>query len=194
MSHLDPMAFLRKVTVLANWKRLESPGSPPGTLIADSALPSPMISVISFDENEVVEKENLSLAEAFAEGGHRRVTWIDIQGLGKVDVLKELGETMDLHRLELEDVLDFSQRIKIQAHDHYSFFIGKYLQYKSELTVQQVSVFFDESKVITLTPIDSTFLHPVRSRIQKGEGRFVDTQWTTWSMPSLIPWWTVLFR
>lgn len=171
MSHLDPMAFLRKVTVLANWKRLESPGSPPGTLIADSALPSPMISVISFDENEVVEKENLSLAEAFAEGGHRRVTWIDIQGLGKVDVLKELGETMDLHRLELEDVLDFSQRIKIQAHDHYSFFIGKYLQYKSELTVQQVSVFFDESKVITLTPIDSTFLHPVRSRIQKGGGQ-----------------------
>lgn len=171
MSNLDPMAFLRKLTVLATWKRLDPPGSSPGTLVTDTALPAPVVSLLSYDEEEVVDQVDIPLSEAMAEIGKRRVAWIDIRGLGNVEVLKELGQSMDLHPLELEDVLDFSQRIKIQVHDNYSFFIGKHIQFKSELIVQQISVFFTSQAVVTLTPVDSSFLDPVRARIRKKTGQ-----------------------
>ncbi len=171
MSSVDSLSYLKKVTELAKWKRLESPVNSPGTLVADTALPAPFISLLSYNKGEVIEKDNISLKDAFAEVGPKRVTWIDIQGLGNVEVLKELGDIMNLHRLELEDVLDFSQRIRIQTHEEYCFLIGKHLLYKSELLVQQVSLFFDSKTVVTLTPVDSSFLNPVRFRIQNGIGQ-----------------------
>ena len=48
------------------------------------------------------------------------MSWINIDGLGDVELLRRLGEHFGLHPLALEDVLNTSHRPKIEEyHEHY---------------------------------------------------------------------------
>ncbi len=69
------------------------------------------------------------------------VTWINVDGLIHTDQIENIGKQYDLHPLVLEDIVNTTQRPKIDEYDGYLFVVLKMLYYdKNEnIVIEQVS-------------------------------------------------------
>src|SRR5213592_3369529 len=80
------------------------PGAPPGTLAIDPEAPHPIVRVIAYGPDDVVEQkvQDLDAIRGFLQ--RYPVTWVNVDGLGDGGAIGKLGEIFCLHRLSLEDV------------------------------------------------------------------------------------------
>ena len=62
------------------------------------------------------EAEITDLGTLSAYLGRQSVTWIDVCGLGDIDVIRRLGEIFALHHLALEDVDRLLEKRDVQGH------------------------------------------------------------------------------
>jgi magnesium transporter len=104
-------------------RRRTRPGAPPGTLSADPAAAKPRIQMISFGPDGLAERDIVS-PDQLSELPHgRRVHWLNVDGLGDVEMVRRIGVAFELHPLALEDILDVHQRPKVEAYDGHLFII-----------------------------------------------------------------------
>ncbi len=152
------------------------PGEAPGLLRLPKGATKepPLITLIEYGPDCLEERKEVSCDELLPHLNNELVTWINIDGLGDLSVLRILGERFNLHPLALEDVLDTSQRPKVEQYDDYLFIVAKmiYLDKEDEIGGEQVSMFLGKSFLITLQeePERDVF-EPVRARIRSGKGR-----------------------
>ncbi len=158
-------------------KRHSSPGSSPATLVphlVNGVGRHPKIQVIEYDKGHLEEREITDI-NALGELAHRQsVTWINIDGLGDVDVLKLLGEKYHLHSLALEDVLNTGQRPKVESFSDHLFIIVQmvYQNQKQVICGEQVSLFLGKNFLITVQEEgEYDVFEPVRERIRSGRGK-----------------------
>jgi magnesium transporter len=156
--------------------RTSIPGSPPGSLDTTheaATTAKPVIRVVEYDKGELVEREVASVADLPPCETPGRVHWIEINGGGNVEVLRELGEKYHLHPLALEDVLHTPQRPKMEHYDNHIFIIAQmtYLDVDRHICGEQVSMFLGKNLLITIQE-ESEFdvFNPVRDRIRAGRG------------------------
>ena len=152
------------------------PGEAPGLLklSQDSPKEPPIITLIEYGPDCLEERKDVSCDELLPHLSNELVTWINIDGLGDLSVLRILGERFNLHPLALEDVLDTSQRPKVEQYDDYLFIVAKmlYLDKDKEIGGEQVSMFLGKTFLITLQeePERDVF-EPIRARIRSEKGR-----------------------
>ncbi len=152
--------------------RRTPPGTPPGTLVADPEAPHPVIRILAYGPEEVVEQE-------ITEPGRVRdflnkwpVLWLDVEGLGDVETIRTLGEVFGLHRLALEDVLSVHQRPKIEQYGEYYFIVTRMVRLGEHLETEQLSLFLGKNFILTFQegrPGD--YLNLIRERIRQKGGR-----------------------
>lgn len=152
--------------------RRTPPGTPPGTLVADPEAPHPVIRILAYGPEEVVEHE-------ITEPGRVRdflnkwpVLWVDVEGLGDVETIRTLGEVFGLHRLALEDVLSVHQRPKIEQYGEYYFIVTRMVRLGEHLETEQLSLFLGKNFILTFQegwPGDCLDL--IRERIRQKGGR-----------------------
>jgi len=152
------------------------PGEPPGalTLRTDAERHPPVITLIEYDGTHLEERVVTDRRELLHHLDNKRVTWINIDGLGDIDVLRFLGERFNLHPLALEDVLDTGQRPKVEHYDDYLFIVAEmlYLEKGEQMCGEQVSMFLGKSFLITLQEeADFDVFEPVRARIRAMSGQ-----------------------
>jgi len=101
------------------------PGESPGLLRPAVETPNrrPTITLIEYDRDHLEERAITETAELLPHLDNQRVTWINIDGLGDPEVLRALGSHFNLHPLALEDVLDTSQRAKVELYEGYLFIV-----------------------------------------------------------------------
>jgi magnesium transporter len=152
------------------------PGSSPATLVPHltDGQPTPFrIRLVEYDENHLEEREIKDLAELDSNLNNRKVTWINIDGLGDVETLKDLGQRFNLHPLALEDVLNTGQRPKTEIFGDCLFIIAQmvYSDKKANIFGEQVSFFLGKNFLITIQEeADFDVFDPVRERIRSGRG------------------------
>jgi len=157
------------------------PGEAPG-LLKPSQHPAeepPVITMIEYSHDYLEERTIVECEELLSHLNNDLVTWINIDGLSDLTVLRTLGERFHLHPLALEDVLDTSQRPKVEQYDDYLFVVAKmlYLTEAGEIGAEQFSMFLGESFLITLQEAgDFDVFEPVRARIRSGKGRIRQAQ------------------
>lgn len=147
------------------------PGTAPATLIAPTTG-KPAVTLIEYDQETYDEKCLLSPAEAEEHRDNGRITWINIDGLGDVDLLKSLGHTFGLHPLALEDVLNVGQRPKLERYDHHYFVVLQmaYRDQDGELVFEQISIFIGRDYVLTFQEAGGDFFDPIRHRLRRTDG------------------------
>jgi magnesium transporter len=157
-------------------KRHGPPGSSPATLIphlVDGQGRKPVIRLIEYDRDHVEDREIQDMAELTKTFDSRKITWINIDGLGDVEALKFLGERFNLHPLALEDVLNTGQRPKIEQTSDYIFICVQMVYQNHDRTIcgEQVSMFLGRNFLITIQEEgDYDIFDPVRERIRSGRG------------------------
>ena len=157
-------------------RRQVVPGESPGLLklAQNSPQERPVITLIEYGPDCLEERKDVDSDELLAHLNNELVTWINIDGLGDLSVLRILGERFNLHPLALEDVLDTSQRPKVEQYDSYLFIVLKmlYLDSNNEIGGEQVSMFLGKTFLITLQEEpDRDVFEPIRIRIRSGTGR-----------------------
>ena len=95
-------------------------GSAPAQLLPpEGSSPRAAISLVQYDAETILEENFNTVEELFSKLDPAKVNWIDIDGLGNVDLLNKLGEHFHIHPLALEDVLNTTQRPKVERfHEH----------------------------------------------------------------------------
>jgi magnesium transporter len=151
------------------------PGEPPGTLRPQEEVirRTPIITLIEYDRTQLEERVIEDHGELASHLDNQRVTWINIDGLGDVEILRALGTQFNLHPLALEDVLDTAQRPKVEQYDNYLFIVA-HMIYRGRdklMCGEQVSMFLGKHFLITLQEeAEFDVFEPVRARIRAANG------------------------
>jgi magnesium transporter len=157
-------------------KRHGPPGSSPATLVphlVDGKVRKPGLQIIEYDKDHLEEREITDLSELAGHLDNRKVTWINIDGLGDVEALGILGEKFNLHPLALEDVLNTGQRPKVEQTADYVFVVAQMVYQNNSNTIcgEQVSLFLGRNFIITVQEEgEYDVFEPVRARVRSGRG------------------------
>lgn len=146
-------------------------GSRPGTLAIDPAASKPRIRVFDYDESRVDETEVSDLQGLAAYASTSSTTWIDVQGLGDEQILRDIGEIFSFHPLLLEDVVNVPQRPKVEPYPEQLLLVGRMVRMTGqEVDREQISICLGEHYVVTFQERYGDVFDPVRARIRAGKG------------------------
>ena len=151
-------------------------GLPPGSLvhIGEKKTDEVKMTIIDYSENHFDEKEIENVEECFSFKNEKNVSWINIDGVHQLDIIEKIGKCFSLHPLVLEDVVNTSQRPKIEDYDDYMYIVLKMLYHsevENEIKAEQVSLILGKNYVISFQESEGDVFNHVRDRIRKSKGR-----------------------
>ncbi|UCD75659.1 MAG: magnesium/cobalt transporter CorA [Phycisphaerales bacterium] len=150
-------------------RRRQPPGTRPGEIALDPEAPRPVITAMAYGpEGELIETciEDPEQIKPLLE--QRSVVWINVDGLGDVEVLRKLGEMFQIHRLALEDVSNVHQRAKMEPYDEHLFVVARMVHFQKHLRTEQLSMFIGEKYLLTFQEFRGDSFDMVRQRIRDG--------------------------
>jgi magnesium transporter len=149
-------------------------GLPPGTLVhvGEKRADQVEISVFDFDQAEYAEVQSATPQGCAGYVDRKTVSWINVTGLHDVELLRAVGESLDIHPLIMEDVLNTEQRPKLQDLGDSIFIIIKMARPgDTGFSIEQISLIIKDRCVITFQERKGDVFEPVRERIRKNRGR-----------------------
>jgi len=120
------------------------------------------------------EKEAKEVEECFPFKDKPTVTWINIDGIQRIDVIEKIGKYFSLHPLALEDIVNTGQRPKMEDFVDYIFVVLKMLYYdekERETKAEQLSLVLGPNWVISFQENEGDVFDPIRERIRADKGR-----------------------
>lgn len=103
------------------------------------------------------------------------VTWINVDGLSQVEVMRQFGSCYQIHPLVLEDILATDQRPKAEDHEDYLYVVLKMLsvdQNSGEIKSEQVSIVLGGNYLISFQEgLEGDVFEQVRARLRNEKSR-----------------------
>ncbi len=150
-------------------------GQVPGSIIYTGEKSSSKIFIDVFDYNKehCTEKELSNVEETFDYKHSDSVSWINVNGLSHVNDIEKLGNHFEIHPLVLEDIVNISQRPKIDEYDDYLFLVLKMLYYDKDENIisEQVSFILGKNYVLSFQEAEGDVFDALRDRIRNAKGR-----------------------
>lgn len=151
-------------------------GSSPGSIIYVGKGKSAPVSItrIRYGKDTFEPKRGVSADECLPPPDGATVSWYTVDGVHDVDVLKKVGENFHLHSLVVEDIVNTTQRPKLEDFEGYLFVTLKMISYNSKgrrIEAEHVSVVCGEGYVLSFLEDEGDLFEPVRERIAAGKGR-----------------------
>jgi magnesium transporter len=102
-------------------------------------------------EMPVQKRQSQTLSDVFPFNSQIPVTWLSVDGNHQLEILSDIGNCLDIHPLTLEDILDTSQRPRMEIFEHYLFIELNMLlwdQDRSQIQAEQISLILGDRYVI----------------------------------------------
>jgi len=174
-------------------KRSRKAGLPPGSLvhIGTERTEKTRITVVDYAEDHFEEREIQSVDELAPYCGKSTVTWIDVVGIHEPHVIEKIGCQFNIHPLLMEDIMNTTQRPKIDDLGKYICLIIKLITFDEkamELRVEQLSLVFNDDFVLSFQESESGIFKPLRERIRNGLGRIrkMGTDYLTYTLMDAV--------
>lgn len=132
-----------------------------------------VIQLIQYDRETIFEGSCDTFEELMSRYDPTKVNWINIDGLSDLDLLRKLADRFNIHALALEDVLNTTQRPKVEQYDDHFFIVSEmiYDEGNHRVAVEQLSLFLGEGYVITIQEeCEHDVFDAVRKRLRSGRG------------------------
>jgi magnesium transporter len=156
-------------------KKLPETGLSPGTLVhvGERKVEKVRITVIDYDAENFYEKVVDSVEECYRFRDTSSVTWINVDGIHDPDVIGKLGGHFGLHPLVLEDIMNTTQRPKMEDLGEAIYLVLKMVETSPDgcLSTEQMSLIFGPNYVLSFQELPGDIFDPVRERIRRGQGR-----------------------
>jgi magnesium transporter len=134
------------------------------------------LSVISYDQVNLQEKEINKVEEVFSFRNKQSVTWLNVDGVHQIEILEQVGKHFGLHPLVLEDIASTGQRPKMEDFDDYIFVVLRMLRFdekekENEIKTEQISLLLGPDFVISFQEKEGDVFDSIRERIRNNKGR-----------------------
>lgn len=152
-------------------------GQAPGTLVTTDETERQPLKLTLFEygpDKAVQECHDQKVSECLPFNPQTPVSWLSVDGSHQVEVLQEIGDCLGIHPLIMEDILDTSQRPKMEDFESYLFIELNMLlwdQDQSRVEAEQVSLILGENYVVTFQEFEKDAFDPVRKHIREGISR-----------------------
>lgn len=150
------------------------PGQKPGTAVYTGVqrLEEVMMTVHDFDEQhyDVIPIQKIESSESFLQSDSK--TWIHIQGLHDISKLQSVWDYFELHPLIQEDIVNMSQRPKIEEYEDSVFVVMRMITHRNqneesqELQTEQISIVLGENYVLSFQESDDPVFNPIIKRLE----------------------------
>jgi magnesium transporter len=171
----DPLKPMRVMGRLIR-RSIKRPGSTPGTLVhtGPQKVERTGIQFIDYDSGALQETTVADVRECFALKDTETVSWINIDGLHEVEVVRALGEHFGWHPLMLEDILSVGQRPKMEEYEGYAYIVLPMMSWNPEhehVVEEQLSIVLGSNYVVTFQELPGDDFDVVRERLRQARGR-----------------------
>ena len=134
------------------------------------------MSLIDYSNGHLEEREIHSIDEILNYKDSDSITWVTIEGLAKIEVVKRIGEIMDIHHLVLEDILNTNQRPKFEQYNDHLYIVLKCLFVEDDnedfdVTYEQISLLVLKNFVFMFKEKQDDLFKPLLQRINTSKGR-----------------------
>lgn len=155
-------------------RRFPTPGTAPATLVVhpDTQSGSSCLSIIEYGPDFIDERTGSELLQVMGQRRGGSVLWLNLDGLGDVALLKQIGEYFGLHPLALEDVVNAPQRPKLDDYEKHLFIVMQMVHLLPDEVIEfeQMSIFVGKDFLITVQEREGDVFDPVRKRLRTGRG------------------------
>ncbi|MFW6157733.1 MAG: magnesium/cobalt transporter CorA [Planctomycetota bacterium] len=156
-------------------KTTQAVGLPPGTLVhvGQPRTGAARIRVIDYSRSDVQEHD-VSPDQCARFLDSNTVTWINVDGIHDLDLIRALGREFKLHPLLLEDIANTRQRPKVDEYEDHLFVVLKMLYVQGDdgsIGAEQVSLVLGPNFVISFQERPGDVFEPIRDRIRNARGR-----------------------
>jgi len=150
-------------------------GQAPGSIIYTGTKPNNDLFIEAFNYNKetCIHEELDNVNDVFQSKLQNEVTWININGLNHVNTIEKLGNNFNIHHLVLEDIVNITQRPKIDEYEDYLFVALKMLHLDKDKNIisEQVSFILGKNYVLSFQEAEGDVFDTVRSRIKQSKGK-----------------------
>ncbi len=173
--------------------RTAARGQRPGSLvlIGSRKMDHPVIQLMEFDADNLVEKELASIEEARGCLTSEEMSWINIWGIHDLEMMQQLADIFQLHPILMEDILNTDQTPRYADEVQYEGFILKMLKYDETarvISAEQITIILGERYVLTLQEQRGDVFNPVRERIRstRKRTRLIDSDYFAYALLDTI--------
>ncbi len=133
------------------------------------------ITVIDYKDEQFQEMEAAALDVCFPFKDTDSVTWINVDGVHRPEILEKLGQCYGFHPLVMEDIMATDQRPKMEDFGDYLFIVLKMITYNGNnggLDIEQVSLILGRNSVLSFQEGKAgDVFGPLRERLRTAKGR-----------------------
>jgi magnesium transporter len=143
-------------------------GSAPGTLthVGLKKLDKVTIDIHDYDNDKLDIKRIEKVKECAPYVDTANPTWVQVKGLHDIDLLKELWDEFNFHPLIQEDILNTTQRAKIEDYGEQIFIVLKMIYFEDgKLEQEQVSIVFTEKFIFSFQESERKIFLPIKERL-----------------------------
>ncbi len=171
---MEVVRFYMKSTIPPKNKVYATNNSIPGSVIYTGKKSiTTSIHVLNYNQKKCIENNYNSVEKIFDTNIENGVNWIHFNGLANTEAIITIGEHYKLHNLVLEDVVNTTQRAKLEEFEDYIFIVCKILHINAnnELIFDHMSMIVGSNYVITFLDHEDAVFDNLIARIKNATGR-----------------------
>jgi magnesium transporter len=151
-------------------------GLPPGSLVFTGRKKTEQlhVGIMDYGPDRLEESQSHEIASCFPSRDTMETSWVTITGLHDTEKIEALTSHFGIHPLVSEDILNISQRPKVEIFDDYIFITLKILDFEKEtrhIGIDQVSLILGNGYVLMFQEQQEPLFEPLRKRIRESKGR-----------------------
>ena len=152
-------------------------GLPPGSLvhIGEVLETEARITIVDYNQDMIEEQTVESIEQILQCREKDTVTWVNIEGLGNIELIGAIGDHFNIHPLVLEDILNTHQRPKLEEYDDYLYCVLKGIALADgdfKVGYEQISILILHDFVFTFKEKQDEIFEPVKRRLRSSKGHF----------------------
>lgn len=156
-------------------KKKRPAGLPPGSILfTGKPTDNFHLSILEYTEEQLIEKNDVSLDVCLEHIHTPSMTWIEVQGISDPTAIASIGKHFKFHPLMIEDILSTGQRSKLDVYEGQVFLVVRLLQFDENtqtLKDEQVSVVFGQNYLISFVEGNEDIFKPIKERLRQGSQR-----------------------
>jgi magnesium transporter len=149
-------------------------GLPPGSLvhIGKTLTDTISLSITDYNAAELKRKkvDKIDMAGLVADSVHR---WIEINGLHDTPVMENIGKTLGINMLVMEDIVNTEHRPKFEIQEDFLFLTlkGFSVNENNQISIEQLSFVLSKNFLVTFQESNFPWFEAVRTRMENPAGK-----------------------
>lgn len=154
----------------------EKIGLPPGSLVyvGSSNTAKATMTEVSFDVTNYHQKEVKEISEFTGNSNSDLTTWLDVDGVHDIDLIRTIGNQFDLDSLMLEDIVNTKHRPKSEEFTNCLFACLKIIwvdETTKSISYEQLSLVLGKNYLISFQENKSVVFEKLKTRIEASKGK-----------------------